>query len=123
MLLGIVFEHAPLPQQDRTRSPRFAIDSPLRYRQVGDTSWHTGQIANISGSGVLFHADDPLALATRIELSFALQAAAVPSNEHSATVFCLGHIVRVQASQKGDAGLFLAASIRNYRFLRDRGEA
>lgn len=106
--------------QDNTRSQRFAVDLPLRYRPVGEQSWQGGRIANISGSGILFQADRSLEVNTKVELTFALKLSASESSDPGTKVFCLGQIVRIEQLANADYTLAFAAAIRNYRFVREQ---
>ena len=53
------------------RAPRFITAIPLRYRGAEpDGAWHVGLSINVSESGVLFEASDPLPLGTWITITF-----------------------------------------------------
>ena len=50
------------------RAPRFPLEFPLRYRASEDSPWRNGHGTNISRSGVLFSAEQPLRLRAPLEL-------------------------------------------------------
>jgi hypothetical protein len=94
------------------RAERFAIETTIRYRDVGQKGWHQGRTENISGSGVLFRAKDLVALKTRVEMIFPLLVKG--SGATGANVRCFGQIVRrvPPVGLKGESGL--AATIEEY---------
>jgi len=96
------------------RSPRFALNLPVRYRVAGTEPWLQGETANISGSGVLFRAEQTLTIATPIEISIALPPVAPAST--SAEVRCQAHIVRIAASLSEEAQAFMAAAFSDFEF-------
>lgn len=101
------------------RADRFQMVLPVQYRAMSDSAaeqtWHEGLIENISGSGVLFRAAEPLAAATAIELMFSL-----PSSAHQppATVRCRAQVVRAAPPQPPDTRTALAVVIQHYRLAR-----
>ena len=54
-------------EQARVRAPRFIRAWPVLYRCVGDREWQRGLTMNISESGFLLEAVEPLPLGTLIE--------------------------------------------------------
>lgn len=93
---------------------------PLRYRLTGAILWHEGRIENISRSGVLFRAEQPLAPNAAVEMSFVLPVER--SSEPGAEVICHGHIVRTLLAQATE-GPAMAATISDYCFSRGRRDA
>jgi PilZ domain len=95
------------------RAHRFPLEFPLHYRAGDDVGWKPGRGANISRSGLLFHAGQPLRLRAPIEVTFVM-----PSEigaEPPATVVCQGHVVRL-ADANGTGGVAVAATIETYSF-------
>jgi hypothetical protein len=94
------------------RADRFAIETTIRYRKVGQNSWYEGKTENISGSGVLFWTQKRVALKTQVEMMFPLPIKG--SGASGANVKCFGQIVRKvpRVGAKGEAGL--AATIEEY---------
>ena len=92
--------------QERPRATRFAIASPLEYRTVSDSDWHSGMIENVSCTGVLFRAKSSLDVHTPIALKFALPAAL--SGPLPVQVMCAGRVVRQAA---GGAAPALAVAV------------
>ena len=100
------------------RALRFPLVFPLRYRPDEDRKWHQGRGANISRSGLLFRAEQPLALRTPVEVTFVMPAR-IPG-ESPAEVLCWGRVVR-QAFCDSRGELVVAATIDTYRFQRSGG--
>ncbi len=100
-------------QKTPGRATRFDVPVPLRYRSVGTSPWSEGRIENISRSGVLFRADEPLPVDTPVEMTFAL-----PVGPDARDVLCRGRVVRTVPATglAGTAGV--AATIAVYRFRR-----
>lgn len=98
------------------RAERFPIQIPLRYRAVGQERWLEGRIENISGSGVLFRAREPLPPKTSLEMSFALELG--PIADFAPEVLCSGHVVRIVPPGEVGGDPALAAAILNYEFVR-----
>lgn len=96
------------------RAPRFALNLPVRYRVAGSEPWLQGKTENISGSGVLFQADQALTIDTPIEISIAMPPVAPAST--SAEVRCQAHIVRIAASLSEEAQTLIAAAFSDFEF-------
>jgi hypothetical protein len=103
----------PLLANVRMRAPRFRLDLSVRYRPVGDAEWRQAKTGDISSSGVLVRADDPLPLDTRLEICVALAVSEPPAR--GGEVSCVGRVVRVVAAPQGDPHGF-AVAIDEYAF-------
>ncbi len=103
--------------QYRVRPTRFPIQTPLQYRQDGESEWHGGMTINISRSGVLFRADKSITPDVVLEMQIVFPAEA--TGELSARVFCWGPVVRTVSPDSLDNRPALAAAISRYRFARD----
>ena len=67
----------PRRMSDRRGHSRFPIVRELRYRLIGgrgNSEWGTGQTLDISSTGVLFTAEEPLPPGRRLELSISWPA-------------------------------------------------
>ena len=95
------------------RAQRFTNPLPLRYRPAGHKGWKQGTVENISRSGVLFRAQQPVALDTAVDIALVLEGA--PGNEPPEVV-CWGVIVR--AAPGDESSPLLAAKIVHYDFVR-----
>jgi hypothetical protein len=95
------------------RAPRFRLDLTVRYRPVGDAEWREAKTGNISSSGVLLRAEDPVPVETRLELQVAL--ALSDPTAGTGAVSCVGHVVRLVADPEGDPQGF-AVAIDDYAF-------
>ncbi len=98
------------------RAQRFPLRAPVLYRKKSEKNWTKGQIENISHSGVLFQAPEPLNLDTVLQLTFALPA--LIEGEGGATVFCVGRIVRTILPAASDESPSIAVKILNYELKR-----
>jgi hypothetical protein len=106
-------EAAPLVQ----RAPRFAIRTPVQFRESGQGTWSEGTTVNISRSGVLFNADNLLERETMLEMRIIFPAevtGAVPMS-----VVCWGPVVRKEFALAGQGSSAVAAAIFHYRFTHE----
>ena len=97
------------------RAPRYPLEFPLQYRPGEETPWRKGRGTNISRSGLLFQAEQPLHPSVPVEVSFVMPIQI--HGEIPATVICQGHVVR-QAGAKSAEGVVIAVTIETYRFQR-----
>jgi PAS domain S-box-containing protein len=97
-----------------SRAQRFQLHLPLRYRRLGEQQWHEGKTENISRSGMLFEADEPLQPSSQLEINLVLPAeiAGLSATE----VVCRGEVVRTVESQGKALHPALAARILQYHF-------
>src|ERR1700685_3981992 len=97
-----------------SRAQRFQLHLPLRYRRLGEKNWHDGQTQNISRSGMLFQAEEPLQPAVQLEINLVLPAeiAGLSATE----VVCRGEVVRTIKPNGGAVTPALAARILQYHF-------
>jgi len=98
------------------RAQRFEIKVPVRYRVRNQETWREGRTENISQSGLLFRAPEPLGEDTVIELTFALPAPV--EGETGATVLCDGRAIRTILPATSDGSPGVAVKIMNYRLKR-----
>jgi PAS domain S-box-containing protein len=97
-----------------SRAQRFQLHLPLRYRRLGEKSWHDGQTENISRSGMLFQADEPLQPTVQLEINLVLPAEIAGLSETE--VVCRGEVVRAIKPNGGAVTPALAARILQYHF-------
>ena len=97
------------PFDPGTRASRYNVTIPVRYRPLGDLGWTETKTINISLTGVLFEASDPLDLESPIELSF--DAPVEIGGTGRGQLTCLGQVVRTLMPPSSDAPLLTAASI------------
>jgi PAS domain S-box-containing protein len=97
-----------------TRAQRFQLHLPLRYRRLGENDWHVGTTENISRSGMLFGADEPLQPSAQLEINLVLPAeiAGLSATE----VVCRGEVVRTVERNGATLTPALAARILQYHF-------
>jgi CheY-like chemotaxis protein len=72
--------------------PRFVKALPVLYRAEGESEWQSGMTVNISESGLLLDAAEPVALEARLKLTFELPERLGRLNAGQVT--CLGRVVR-----------------------------
>jgi len=101
----------------RHRAQRFNLQMSMRYR-LSSGEWSEGSTENISRSGVLFRAREPVPANTQIELRVRMPWEL--TGARAAEVLCRGRVVRVILSLSEDSPLALAASIHDYRFVNNR---
>jgi PAS domain S-box-containing protein len=97
-----------------TRAQRFQLHLPLRYRRLGEKSWHEGTTENISRSGMLFKTHEVLQPSSQLEINLVLPAeiAGLSATE----VVCRGEVVRTVEPKGETVSPALAARILQYHF-------
>ncbi len=103
-------------EQGTPRAPRFALQLPLQYRLRGMEKWSQGTTQNISRSGLLFYAEQPLEPNTALEISFVLKPDA--GRVTLPHVVCYGEVVRRELYEWPEIRPAVAARILNYKFTR-----
>lgn len=96
------------------RATRFDLHLPLKYRLVGESGWREGTTENISRSGMLFQAEEPIAPSAQLEINLVLPAEI--AGLAAAEVVCRGEVVRTVKSEAGTVSPTLAAKILQYHF-------
>src|SRR3984893_5774743 len=96
------------------RATRFDLHLPLKYRQVGESGWREGTTENISRSGMLFQAEEPIAPNAQLEINLVLPAEI--AGLAAAEVVCRGEVVRTINRESGTVSATLAAKILQYHF-------
>jgi PAS domain S-box-containing protein len=96
------------------RATRFDLHLPLKYRLVGESGWREGKTENISRSGMLFQAEEPIAPNAQLEINLVLPAEI--AGLAAAEVVCRGEIVRTVNRESGTVSPTLAAKILQYHF-------
>jgi hypothetical protein len=98
------------------RARRLKLDAPMRYRVKNLGNWYEGIIDNLSQSGVLLHGPEALPDNTLVEMVFEMPEEI--SGQKNSSVLCQGRIIRTKEAQPSPAGVGLAATILDYKFLR-----
>jgi PAS domain S-box-containing protein len=96
------------------RATRFDLHLPLKYRLVGESGWREGKTENISRSGMLFQAEEPIAPNAQLEINLVLPAEIAGLS--AAEVVCRGEVVRTIDPESGTVSPTLAAKILQYHF-------
>ncbi|MGA9799731.1 MAG: ATP-binding protein [Terriglobales bacterium] len=96
------------------RATRFDLHLPLKYRLVGESGWREGTTENISRSGMLFQAEEPIAPNAQLEINLVLPAEI--AGLAAAEVVCRGEVVRTVDRESGTVSPTLAAKILQYHF-------
>jgi CheY-like chemotaxis protein len=98
------------------RAPRFSMQLPVHYRLTGETRWRHGTTENISRSGVLFRADQPLQ--PNVCLEFSVELPTDVFGMAATEILCRGEVVRQVDAAGEDMSPALAARILDYQFQR-----
>ena len=98
------------------RARRMVVQIPVRYRAKGLGTWHEGAVKDLSQSGVLLAGALRLPKSTLVEMVFEMPEDV--SGQKNSTVLCQGRILR-QQKIRGSESVALAATILNYKFLRN----
>ena len=98
------------------RARRLKLQTPVRFRAKGQTLWREGVIENLSQSGVLFRSDESLPSNALVEMIFEMPEEI--SGQKNSNVLCQGRITRAHPGSKSDQGVGLAATVLDYKFLR-----
>jgi CheY-like chemotaxis protein len=96
------------------RATRFDLHLPLKYRLVGESGWREDTTENISRSGMLFQAEEPIAPNAQLEINLVLPAEI--AGLAAAEVVCRGEVVRAVNQESGSVSPTLAAKILQYHF-------
>ena len=96
------------------RATRFDLHLPLKYRLVGESGWREGTTENISRSGMLFQAEEPIPANAQLEINLVLPAEI--AGLAAAEVVCRGEVVRAVTTEAGTVSPTLAAKILQYHF-------
>lgn len=106
------------------RARRLKMDAPVRYRVKNLGSWYEGNIENLSQSGLLFRGTQVFPDNTLVEMVFEMPEAI--SGQKNSTVLCQARIIRARdvkgrkAAEENAENAALAASILDYKFLRQK---
>jgi PAS domain S-box-containing protein len=96
------------------RATRFDLHLPMKYRLIGESGWREGTTENISRSGMLFQAEEPIAPNAQLEINLVLPAEI--AGLAAAEVVCRGEVVRTARSEGDTVSPTLAAKILQYHF-------
>ncbi|MGC2324852.1 MAG: hypothetical protein WA463_19610 [Terriglobales bacterium] len=112
------------PRNKSTWSPRARRiklnRQAMKYREVGTAEWHPGSVDNVSQTGVLFYAHEPLPENAEVELMLVMPRE-ITGVDH-AKVVARGMVVRMAAPENGDSNPGIAAGIWDYRVLHNDDE-
>jgi hypothetical protein len=97
------------------RAPRFPLHLAVRYRRIGDHEWRRAETENISRSGVLIRAVDPLEIDATVELLVALDVTSTDADRGE--VLCCGRVVRTVSPSDDYSCPGSAVAIEQFNFL------
>ena len=97
-----------------SRAQRFNLQSPLKYRLLGESVWCNGTTENISRSGMLFRVEETIQPNAQLEINLVLPAEIAGLS--SVQVICHGEVVRTVELEQPIVGPALAARILRYQF-------
>ena len=98
------------------RARRLKLDLPIRYRVKNLSNWYEGMVRNLSQSGVLFHGRQQMPVNALVEMVFEMPEEI--SGQKNSNVLCQGRLIRSREAHDSEEGFGLAASILDYKFLR-----
>jgi PilZ domain len=90
---------------DRRLSRRYSMRIPIRFRyaeDVSETEGYTGELLNISRTGLFFTTKIPLLLGTTLQL--ALRVPRELTGSAKSVVQCIGSVVRTEFLDDGSVG-------------------
>ena len=102
----------------RDRARRFSLESPMFFRRAGEQEWRQGRTMNISRSGLLFEAPEPIEPRTPLEVRLELPVAGPAAPP--AHVTCRGEVVRDELPTERNGPHRLAAAILRFNFAREQ---
>ena len=95
------------------RSARFALAVPGRYRLPPSNDWREVRVVNLSDTGILFRADEPLAFGTTFEM--VVETPFRIGNLAPGRFRCLAKISRTEPVMSTDTGYPVAAEFVEFR--------
>lgn len=98
----------------KPRATRIRIETPVRFRAVGQSGWCEGMTFNLSQSGVIFRSDRLMETDSLIQMAFALPPEVAGRAGTRTEVTCRGQIVRTVMPATRDGCPHLAAKILDY---------
>lgn len=102
------------------RQPRIEVEIPINFRNVSEFAWNLGKSNNLSRSGVLFRAVQPLMTGTQVEVEFVAPPGFGP--DAGELVACRGRVVRTLPPAPTDRRTGIATKFSQYQVLRRPGE-
>jgi PilZ domain-containing protein len=66
-------------------APRFSLNLPMRYRPAGESEWRKAKTVNVSASGLLFVASEPLPAGRQLEVEISMTTTLLKPSRVSAT--------------------------------------
>jgi hypothetical protein len=94
------------------RAPCIPVESPVRFRPLGQIDWSKGTTFDISPTGLLFRGNRTVKDHTIVVINFV--APVEIAGRQGATVICHGQIVRTITPVASDDQRHLAAKILDY---------
>ncbi len=102
------------------RQPRFEVVVPVNFRRPGEFSWNMGKTNNLSRTGVLFRAVQPLKPESKVEFEFV--APPEFGTEAGELLACRAQVVRMSPPPPNDRRACMAAKFSKIQVLRRPGE-
>ena len=94
------------------RADRVPLEMPLSFRHPEQPDWCQGTAANISSSGVLFRANQPLKVHAPIQMSYVLPTTI--AGKSGLAVNCKGEIVRSETPDNNEGTFLFDVKIVDY---------
>jgi len=97
---------------EQRKNQRFELKMPVEIVRSGMNLKSMGETKNVSSSGVLFTAAEPVEVGESIEYFITFPKS--PGTHFEVRLRCVGKVLR------GDADATFAATLERYEFLRDK---
>jgi len=97
------------------RATRIAVETPVRFRPVGQAGWWQGTTFNMSQSGLIFRAERLLEVDSLVHMTFALPPAVAGRAGMRTEVTCRCQIVRTLLPATSDGRPNLSAKILEFK--------
>jgi Tfp pilus assembly protein PilZ len=95
-----VFDIA-MPDVELRRACRHTVSWPARVRSVAESTWHSGQVINLSVTGVLLQTERSYEIGERVEVEIDF----LTKPESKTVVSGVGHVVREHRGETAGAAI------------------
>jgi hypothetical protein len=90
-----------MPDLELRRACRHTVNWPARVRSVAESTWHSGQVINLSVTGVLLQIERSYEVGERVEVEIDF----LTKPESKTVVSGVGHVVREHRGQPPGAAI------------------
>ena len=90
-----------MPRVELRRACRHTVKWPARVRSIAETTWHPGQVINLSVTGVLLQTERPYEIGERVEVEIDF----LTKPEAKTVVTGVGYVVREHRGEPPSAAI------------------